>query len=126
MGKHYKFSDLEFEMHFKKCSLDPELFSHEAHLRLAWIHINKYGLDMAIKNICVQLRDFVASFGAQDKFNKTLTVAAINAVYHFMQRSNSENFRDFINAFPLLKDDFKKLIGCHYKMDFFQLQICFN
>jgi hypothetical protein len=38
MEKHLELTDLEFEANFKNCSLNPDIFSHEAHLRLAWIH----------------------------------------------------------------------------------------
>ena len=41
--KHYQLSDEEFEQQFQNCLLSPVLFTHEAHLRLAFIHILKYG-----------------------------------------------------------------------------------
>mgnify|MGYP000226997985 FL=1 len=44
MNSHYKLNDLEFVNQFQKTTLDPKLFTHEAHLRLAWIYINNEGL----------------------------------------------------------------------------------
>jgi hypothetical protein len=119
MEKHFDLTDLEFEKQFENCTLNPEIFSHEAHLRLAWIHITKYGEKTAIQNICSQLITFVEFVGAKGKYNQTLTIAAIKAVYHFIKKSNSETFQDFISEFPRLKYNFKDLMTVHYKIDIF-------
>ena len=119
MEKHYNLSDLEFEQQFVDCKLDPAIFSHEAHLRLAWININRYGMEQAEKNIQKQLQHFVESVGAKDKYNTTLTIAAIKAVGYFKEKSKADNFKDFIEEFPQLKNNFKALIGSHYSFDIF-------
>lgn len=119
MEKYYILTDFEFEKQFKSCSLDPAIFTHEAHLRLAWIHINKYGVDVAIDKIRCQLQDYVDSLGAKNKYNETVTIAAIKAVYHFMLTSKTNNFKDFIIENIKLKQNFKELIACHYKIDIF-------
>ena len=119
MEKHFELSDLEFENQFNSCQLNPSFFSHEAHLRLAWIHIDKYGFEQAKGNIQKQLQDFVAHVGAEDKYHKTLTIVVIQAVNHFMLQSTSDNFPDFIIEFPQLKEDFKSLISSHYSFDVF-------
>lgn len=112
-------TDENFELSFASFALDPKYFDHEAHLRLAWIHIRKYGLATAIDNICSQLLDYTTYLGAAHKYNKTLTVAAVRAVYHFMTRSQSDNFTDFINEFPRLKYNFKDLMAAHYGFDIY-------
>ena len=117
---HYTLSDAEFESQFKTCTLDPTLFTHEAHLRLAWIHIKQYGIDLAIENVNAQLIGFVAHVGAADKFNKTVTIAALHAVHHFIKRSTAENFQGFIQEFPRLKTDFRALMSAHYAFDIFR------
>ncbi|MGB5498565.1 MAG: hypothetical protein WBM77_06520 [Maribacter sp.] len=122
MKSHFEHSDTQFEQQFKSCEIDPSLFSHEAHLRLAYIHIGKYGHDQAIKNICSQLVVYVTHHGAIDKYNTTLTVAAVKAVYHFMQKSKANDFHGFIEEFPQLKYGLKKLMQCHYGFDIFNSQ----
>lgn len=119
MEDHFKLSDAEFEQQFANCELNPGDFSHEAHIRLAWIHINRYGIEQAEKNIQIQLQNFVAFVGAKDKYNVTLTIAAIKAVYHFWLKSGSDNFKDFIAEFPRLKYNFKELMDCHYGFDIY-------
>ena len=115
-------TDREFEIQFSKNTLNPELFSHEAHIRLAWIHISKYGVTQAIENIRSQLHSYVTHLGAVEKYNETLTVAAIKAVKHFMQKYPFDNFQDFIIAFPRLKTHFKDIIEQHYSFDIFTSQ----
>ena len=110
MQDHTKFTDHEFE----------ESFTHEAHLRLAWIHLGLYGLHRALSNVTTQLRNFTAHLGATDKYNETMTVAAIHAVHHFMIRSTTSNFSDFITENPRLVWNFKELMASHYSTDIFQ------
>lgn len=119
MADHFQLSDAAFEEQFAACTLDASLFSHEAHLRLAWIHIKNYGLSKAIDNVCNQLVQYTKHLGAENKYNKTLTVAAVKAVYHFMQRTTANNFADFIAGFPRLKFNFKELMAAHYQTDIF-------
>lgn len=119
MESHLSLTDETFEIAFRDNSLCASLFSHEAHLRLAWIHIEKYGVEQAIKNICDQLKRFVQKIGAMDKYNTTVTIAAIRAVYHFKLKSEADNFIDFIQEFPRLKYSFKALLEQHYTADIF-------
>ena len=122
MEQHFNLTDPEFEKQFEACTLNPELFSHEAHLRLAWLHITQYGQETAIQNITSQLLNFVDFAGAKHKYNHTLTIGAIKAVQHFINKSQSDNFKDFIAEFPRLKYNFKDLMNQHYKVDIFTLE----
>lgn len=117
---HLELSDSEFERRFANKSLEPYGFTHEAHLRLVWIHIGKYGPVQGEKNVQKQIESYVAHVGAHDKYHVTLTVTAIKAVHHFMAKSKSVNFKEFITEFPELKTNFKELIASHYSFDIFQ------
>jgi len=119
MEQHSLLDDNTFEAQFAACKLSPAVFTHEAHIRLAWIHVKKYGVEQAIQNICNQLLAFVDAVGARDKYNKTLTIAAIKAVKHFIDKEPVDNFSDFITRFPRLKYNFKELLAFHYKVDIY-------
>jgi len=110
-------TDDEFMKAFTLCQVDPADFNHEAHLRLAWIHISKFGIEQGIRNVCEQLLNYVRFVGAESKYNITVTIAAIHAVHHFMQRSQATNFEEFILANPRLKFHFKDIMASHYKTD---------
>jgi len=86
MEKHFNLSDIEFKKQFLKCELSPADFTHEAHLRLAWLFIDKYGIRNAENKIQSSLKKFVEFSRAKDKYNVTLTVAATKAVHHFKSK----------------------------------------
>ena len=117
---HRLLSDTQFEQAFELKSLPAQSFTHEAHLRLAWIHISKYGLTKAIGNVCIQISEYAQSLGVPEKFNMTVTVAAVKAVYHFTNRSQSNDFYELIEEFPRLKTNFKGLVNSHYGFDIFK------
>ena len=123
MNDQYQLTDLKFSTEFKNATLNPKLFNHEAHLRLAWIYINRDGIDAAVTKVCNQIINYATTLGAADKYNETVTVAAVKAVYHFYLKSKSDNFRDFIKEFPRLKTNFKDLLAQHYGIDIFNSEI---
>jgi hypothetical protein len=120
METHYQLSDTEFTSQFSNCTLNAELFSHEAHLRLAWILIHSLGLEQAEELIQIQLQSFVANLGATDKYHKTVTIVAMKAVSHFMKQSKTTNFKSFIVENSKLKTHFKELVNSHYSIDIFK------
>ncbi|CAM1359115.1 hypothetical protein [Tenacibaculum xiamenense] len=119
-SNHHQLSDSEFIEQFTKGTLNPELFNHEAHLRLAWLYIKKFGVKQAEKDIQKQLLNFDVIVGKGDKYHTTLTIVSIRIVNHFMQKSRSNNFLNFINEFPQLKLEFRELINTHYSYDIFE------
>jgi hypothetical protein len=116
---HSHLSDKEFENLFEKGDLPPSLFSHEAHLRLAWLYIKKYGQEKAAEKICREIKQFDHLHGKGDKFNITVSVAAIKMVDHFIKKSESNDFYTFIKKFSRLKTGFKELLYQHYNLDIF-------
>lgn len=117
---HRELTDLEFEKQFSEASLPALLFTHEAHIRLAWIHIKKYGLPEAESNVSTQLKKYVKTLGAEDKYHETLTIAGVKAVNHFFKRSKTKNFSTFIQENDILLTDFKQLIQSHYSTNIFK------
>jgi hypothetical protein len=122
MKSHKDFSDNQFESMFERGEFPVSLFNHEAHLRLAFIHLKKYGRKEAIQNICSQLKSYVQKLGAEEKFNLTLTVAAIRAVEHFINKSGSDKFESLLAEFPRLNFNFKELMSAHYGFDIYNAQ----
>ena len=107
-------SDNELLEQIENCALSPELFTHETMLRLAWILIQKHGLDVAIvKNNHIKEKYFITAMHS-DKFNKTLSRAYVEILHYFMSKSNTKNFEKLLREFPRLKFDFQKLVKTHY------------
>ena len=111
---HGHLTDQDFLKSLDDCSLDPSLFNHEAHLRLAWLYINERGVESAELKVSDTIQKYVAHLGANDKYHHTLTIAAVKTVYHFYQKYQGENFFDFIDEFPRVANEFKSLIDAHY------------
>jgi hypothetical protein len=65
MKTHYDLSDTQFEEAFKRAILAPQLFTHEAHLRLAWLHIKNYEIDNAITTITSQIKNYTRILSAE-------------------------------------------------------------
>ncbi len=120
MESHYDLDDDQFEKQFQSADLPGDLFNHEAHLRLAWIHIHKYGCPAAIENITRQIRAYAAAVGAVGKYNHTLTIATVKTVDHFMRKSESNSFAAFIQEFPRLNTNFSQLLAVHYSAFIFE------
>ena len=119
METHYKLKNSQFLEQFQEGVLDPKLFSHEAHLRVAWLYIKAHGIDEAIDLIRNQLINYVTVLSAKEKYNETVTIAAVKAVYHFYLKSTADTFQAFIDEFPRLKTNFKDLLAAHYNVDVF-------
>lgn len=107
---HHELSDDDFEDQFQTAKLDAKLFTHEAHVRLAWIHAGKYGEVKAIENITTQLKNFVEMLGATDKYNEPLTIAAIKCVHALRLTGDHQTFRKFIQVNSQIMTNFKATI----------------
>ena len=119
MENHFDLSDRELEIKFSNGTLESSLFTHEAHLRLSWIYISREGITEATKKVCIQLQNYVTILGAREKYNVTVTVAAMEAVHHFILKSKTETFKDFILENHRLKNNFKELLAQHYVTNIF-------
>ena len=120
MEKHWRYSDEEYEKKFEQIKFPPLYFSHEAHLRLAYIHLQKYGLNLSIQHMCNQIYDFAIKYGATMKFNSTVTYASLQIMYSYLSKGKSDNFQDLMKEFPNLLKDFKAEIQKHYSWDVFR------
>jgi hypothetical protein len=119
MEHHRLLSDADFEQQFLELSLPPSWFSHEAHLRLAWILIRTYGQIAAEEKLCSQIRAFDQRHGKGTVFNKTVTIAAAKIMQHFIDKSTSKDFAGLLEEFPRLKNNFRGLIEAHYSVNIF-------
>ena len=110
-------SDEEFERRFAEGTLNPAEFNHEAHVRLAWIHLTKYPQEEAIHHLCTQIAAYDLRHGDGTKFHKTLTVAAACIVLHHIRKSHARTFPEFMAEFPLLRTDFSRFVFAHYSRE---------
>ena len=77
MESHQELSDDDFIQAFRECTLEEASFTHEAHLRLAWLQIHHLGEIRAIQMVTVMIMKYTKHVGAESIFNLDLTVAAV-------------------------------------------------
>ncbi len=114
MRGHLSLSDDEFVDQFENLTLRPALFSHEAHLRLAFVYLRNFSIIEAIDKIRNGILSFDRKHGDGSKYHETLTVAAVHVINHFRQKQEIHDFSSLLKAYPRLKKDFKQLLLTHY------------
>lgn len=102
-------NDDEFEKQFRNCVLDSELFTHEAHIRIAWIYLKKYGFTLTLNNLPNDLLNYCKSLNSEDKFNLSTTTKSIKLINRQMCKKEND-FNLFIIKNQDLLLNFKKLI----------------
>ena len=70
-------SDTEFLFQFENQTLNVRHFNHIGHLRLAWLYLNRYDVDTAVKFACAGIQAYSVSLGASRKFHVTITDALV-------------------------------------------------
>lgn len=108
-------SDQAFIAQFENLTLDPVYFDHVGHLRLTWLYLNQYALDVSIQKVCKGINAYATHLGAPDKFHVTITQAMVRLVAARMQPQERSwqyflaNNQDIVeNALSVLCRDYTK------------------
>ena len=105
--------DRDFRSAFEACTVAPSQFNHEAHVRLAYIYLVESGVESAVQRMREALLNFIEHNGIpRSRFHETITRAWVLAVRHFMDKSSSTSFQDFIANNQVLLDS--KIMLTHY------------
>lgn len=105
--------DRNFRAAFESCTVTTAQFTHEAHVRLAYAYLVESDVESAVQKMREALLNFIAHNGIpRSKFHETITRAWVLAVRHFMDRSSSTSFQDFIAKSQVLLDS--KVMLTHY------------
>jgi hypothetical protein len=98
---------------FEACQLDPARFHHADHIRLAWLCVNRYGLNQAESRLLDGLCKFAQRAGVPQKFMFTTTIAWTRLVAAAQSNSpRANNFSEWIQSCPELLD--RNLLARHY------------
>jgi hypothetical protein len=106
--------DDRFLARFASRDLGPEHFDHRGHLRMAWLHLTRYGRDEASQRVCAGIRALATQFGVPGKFNHTLTAALMHIMANRLAGSPDSDFDAFLAANPDLLADARGLLARHY------------
>ena len=109
--------DLDFRTQFESCEFPPALFSHRAHIRLAYVYLTRHDTDAAHQLMQNALLTFLEHHGIDaSKYHETMTRAWIMAVRHFMEISpDCDSSEIFIQRNPRMLDS--KIMLTHYSAE---------
>lgn len=89
-------SDEQFIEAFEAGKISSKDFHHMDHIRLAWIYVTGFGLDLASKKVIQGIRNFATIHGATQLYHETITRFWISAVHQAVQGRTAETFPEFI------------------------------
>ena len=105
--------DRNFRSAFEACTVAASQFNHEAHVRLAYVYLVESDVESAVQRMREALLKFLEHNGIpRSKFHETITRAWVLAVRHFMNKSTSASFTDFIARNQELLDS--RIMLTHY------------
>jgi hypothetical protein len=110
-------NDNELIEQIENCTLSPSFFTHEVFLRMAYILIEKYCIETAIRKNCELKENYFIKALNSNKFNYTLTRAYTEILYYFMSNTKNSSFNKLLRDFPRLQYNFKDLVKTHYGYD---------
>ena len=109
--------DQQFRLAFEAQQIEPAVFDHEAHVRLAYVYLCEDSVEGAAARMKAALLAFLARLGADlSKYHETITRAWIMAVDHFMNQSPPCTCcDDLVRLHPQLLDS--GIMLTHYSTD---------
>ncbi|MDP3312371.1 hypothetical protein [Lutibacter sp.] len=117
MTTELNFTDNELLEQFENCTLPIDLLTHENLLRISWVLLNSYKLELATHKNCTLKERYYREVIKNNKFNLSLTKAYTEILYYFMKKSSAKTFDKLMSEFPRLKYNFKELVRTHYGYD---------
>ncbi len=92
---HKQYNDREFLEALENMTISPELFTHEAHLRMAWLYIRQNSKKQAMQKISAAIRGLDNKYSAGKNYHYTKTVAFAQIIGHMIKNDPCGNWQDF-------------------------------
>ncbi len=111
-------TDDEFLEAFEECRIPKEFWTHEAHVRMAWLYLRRRPLDEVIPFVRLAIQRYNASLGNTEGYHETITLAYLILIDARIDRGSSEQtFAAFSRAFPSLLDRNLSVLLEHHSHD---------
>lgn len=107
-------TDDDFVAGFAACTLPPQAFSHLGHLRIAWIHLQRYPLARAVALVCDGIDAFARHLGVPQKYNRTLSEALVVLMAAGGGGDPAIGWAAFLDRNRALVDDAQAVLARHY------------
>jgi hypothetical protein len=70
----------EFLAAFETCTFTRPEWTHEAHVRMAWIYLSRFPFETALDNVRQGIQKLNGTLGSPDGYHETITVAFVRVI----------------------------------------------
>ena len=102
---------------FEAGDVDPDAFSHAAHIFVAWSYLQETDLQQGIQRYSAALRRLTRKFGVPGKYHETVTWFFMMVIAERCQLDGSSDWQQFKSGNPDLFGDAKGLLSRYYTHD---------
>jgi hypothetical protein len=110
-------TDDEFLAAFEECRIPKELWTHEAHVRMAWLYLRRQPLVEVVPFVRRAIQRYNASLGNVEGYHETITMAYLILIKAGMDREPVETFAAFSGAHAALLDRKMSALFEHYSRE---------
>ena len=111
-------TDDEFLRAFEDCSIPKASWTHEAHVRMAWLYLRRRPLDEVVPFVRRAIQRYNTSLGNTEGYHETITVAYLRLIDALIDRdAPGGTFASFSTAHPTLLDRELSAVLEHYSRD---------
>lgn len=101
---------------FENGKLDAKIFTHEIHVKTAWIYLSKFDLPLAMLNFSTALKNFAKVNKADKLYHETITFAYLMLINERMKSSEHlQTWEEFAQANADLLDWKNNVLKKYYR-----------
>ena len=108
-------NDEEFIRRFEDCTLSPEDFHHQDHVRLAWLYLRQHATLEALAKFSTGLKTYAASLGKATLYHETITWAYILLIQERIARGSADTWQMFVEKNADLLDWQENILKRYYR-----------
>lgn len=109
--------DEAFIAQFEQQILPKEHFNHIGHLRLAYLYLQRFGLEQALDKISNGISAYADSLGVKDKFHVTITYAVVNLIYVRQAETPTDSWQLFIEVNDDMVKNCMGVLDAYFSVD---------
>lgn len=94
--QHAELNNQEFIRQIETAAINPEWFTHEAHIRMAWLYLIDFDQDAALQNICEAIKGIDAKYAGGTRYHHTITVVFARSIGILMQWEPGKTWQEFV------------------------------
>lgn len=108
-------TDDEFLLAFEECAFSRPEWTHESHVRMAWLYLSRLPIDAALDRVRRGIQKLNAKIGSPDGYHETITVAFVSIIASRLR--TGESYLAFRDRNPDLLDRTLPVLLRHYTKD---------